>query len=92
MTNRLKEYIHKNAIKQRGFAKKIGVSCATLYALMNDKHLPNLMDADLIQKATRGYVTFEHWVKHYDTVQDKKKAKKQAGKEKVAKSSKLAIS
>jgi DNA-binding XRE family transcriptional regulator len=92
MSNRLREYLHKNCITQRGFAKKIGVSTATLYSLINDEQLPNLLDADAIQKATRGYVTFEHWVKNKDAVKNKKETKQKPCNEQIAKSPKLAIS
>lgn len=92
MSNRLRDYLTKNCITQRGFAKKIGISSATLYALINDEQLPNLLDADAIQRATRGYVTFDHWIKNQHAVQDKKQAKQKATQKQVAKRPKLAIS
>jgi len=92
MTNKLREYLQMNCITQRGFAKKIGVSTATLYSLIHDEQLPNIIDADAIMKATRGYVTFESWVKNQDAVKDKKYNKQNCSDKKITKCPKLAIS
>ena len=92
MTNKLREYLQMNCITQRGFAKKVGISTATLWSLIHDDQLPNLIDADAIMKASRGYVTFESWVKNVDAVKNKKDEKKNCSEKKITKRPKLAIS
>ena len=75
----------------QGFASDIGMSTSTLYNLLHDIHLPNLIDAVAIEKATRGYVSIKDWVDHQDAVKHKKKSKKQCRRKQVTKSSELGI-
>lgn len=91
MTTKLKEYLRKAHITHRGFASDVGISTATMHALLNGKHLPNIRDAVAIEKRTRGYVRVQDWLDEKYGVKDKNNDHKKPKNEQVAKSPELRV-
>lgn len=54
---KLVQYLQQNNLKQKEFAKKIGVSCATISNLVAMKFDIHLSTALSIEEATEGQVT-----------------------------------
>ena len=55
----LKEYLEKNHIIKKGFAKKVDVSEATIHNIISGRKKPSYKTAQRIVKLTNGEVTFE---------------------------------
>jgi hypothetical protein len=60
--NKLREFLDRNGIKYRSFAKIIKTSPFTLHGILNDIRLPTLTMAYEIEKKTMGAVTLYDWV------------------------------
>ena len=54
---KLKDYLKQNKIKQKDFAVKLDIGEAHLSEITNDKTLPSLKLALLIEENTQGLVT-----------------------------------
>lgn len=59
--NALKNFLMRNSLSYREFAKKIGTSAPTLYGIVNGIRLPSLKIAFRIQKATLNLVSVMEW-------------------------------
>lgn len=60
--NKFSSWIKANDKKQRGIATKLGISTATLNAIIKHKQLPNLRLAYKIEKYTMGAITLYDWI------------------------------
>ena len=60
--NKFAEWIEINDVKQKGVAKKIGVSTSTLHELLRLGKMPSLKVAYEIEKYTGGHVTVYDWI------------------------------
>jgi transcriptional regulator with XRE-family HTH domain len=58
----LRQYLDENGIIHRFFAKKIGASPYMISEWMSGKTTPALETIDLIEKETKGKVTFRDWI------------------------------
>lgn len=71
--NKFAEWVKLNDIKQRGVAKKIGVSTSTLHDIIKNDQIPSLRVAYEIEKYTKGAITLYDWL---DQIEKKEKIKK----------------
>ncbi len=59
----LGEYLEEKCISKIKFAKKVGVTHATLMKYIRGETKPSIDIADAIQKATDGKIKLTDWVK-----------------------------
>lgn len=60
--NKFADWIESNDKKQRGVAKKIGISASTLHDIVRKGQIPSLLTAYEIEKYTRGAITLYDWL------------------------------
>ncbi len=73
---KLKDYMAKYGMKQNFFARKIGISEASLTQLLKEGHYPSIFTAIAIEDATGGEVSIREWadkVSQYKAHEIKKK-------------------
>jgi len=59
--NKFAEWMKNNDKKQRGVAKKLGISTTTLNTILTKDHMPSLKLAYEIEKYTKGAITLYDW-------------------------------
>ena len=71
--NKFADWVEKKDVKQRGVARKIGVSTSTLHEILRLDKIPSLKVAYEIEKYTNGDITLYDWVDQ-NTLENKQKA------------------
>ena len=56
MKTKLKDYFEKTGISKELFAEKVGISESSVYNLLIQRHIPSVVLAFKIEKATKGKV------------------------------------
>ena len=56
------DWVMKKDIKQKGMAKKIGISTSTMHEILRCDKIPNIKTAYEIEKYTKGEITLYDWV------------------------------
>jgi len=59
---KLCEWLEKKCIKQKGFAKEIGISTSSLHQILRLGQVPSLRVAYEIEKFTQGDITLYDWI------------------------------
>jgi transcriptional regulator with XRE-family HTH domain len=72
---KLREYIEKEGLRKDLFAKKLGISAATLSNWLMGRTEPKIAQALRIQRLTKGYVKIKYWLCDEDAKENKAEIK-----------------
>jgi len=74
--NKFAEWLKENDKKQRGVAKKIGISTSSLHEILRLGKIPTIKVAYAIEEYTKGQITVYDWIDQKERAIPKKKPKK----------------
>jgi DNA-binding XRE family transcriptional regulator len=80
---KLREYLKKRHMKQKGFAQEVGISTATLHHLLKGNNLPSIATAIAIEEKTQKFISVYDWVKSKKADKDIKEQDQEGTKKQV---------